>query len=428
MVETVSVPVVVIGAGQAGLATSYLLKQARVEHVVLERHRPGHAWRSERWDSFCLVTPNWQCQLPGHPYAGSDPDGFMVKDEIAAYLEAYVASFDPPLRQGVEVQRVSRAADGYRVQTGDVAYLCDALVVATGGYHSPRVPACARLVPADVHQLHSGSYRNPAALPPGAVLVVGSGQSGCQIAEDLHLAGRQVHLAVGSAPRCARRYRGRDVVAWLDEMGHYRRPIDSFPDPDEVRRKTNHYVTGRDGGHDLDLRRFATEGMRLYGTLDDIDEHGLRFRPDLRSNLDAADDVYRRINASIDAYIAEHDIDAEPGSVYEPVWTPAEEDASLSWSDAAITSVIWCTGFGANYEWIDLPVFDDAGHPVHERGVTDAPGLFFVGLPWLHTWGSGRFCGVGDDARFIVSQVVRGRGCEPGASVTAAPAQRGSRI
>jgi putative flavoprotein involved in K+ transport len=213
------------------------------------------------------------------------------------------------------------------------------------------------------------------------------------------------------------------VVTWLDMMGHYSRPIDSFPNPDEVRHKTNHYVTGRDGGHDLDLRLFAGQGMRLYGTLDDIDDGGLVFRPDLAANLDDADDVYRRINASIDAFIAERRIDAEPGGAYEPVWSPAGETTHLPWSDAAITSVIWCTGFTASYAWIELPVFDEAGQPVHRRGVTAAPGLFFLGLPWLHTWGSGRFCGVGDDARHVVSELDRHRTVTRRRQ-TAAPRQR----
>jgi putative flavoprotein involved in K+ transport len=235
------------------------------------------------------------------------------------------------------------------------------------------------------------------------VLVVGSGQSGTQIAEDLHLAGRTVHLATGDAPRCSRTYRGRDVVAWLDDMGHYRRPIEELPDPEATRARANHYVTGRDGGRDIDLRAFAAEGMRLYGRLLDVQGTTLRFAADLRAHLDGADAVLNAINAAIDRYIAEQGLDAPPPSVYTPVWEPAEEPTELDLG--AITSVVWAIGYRADHSWIRLPVFDGAGRPQHRRGVTDVPGLYFLGLPWLHTWGSGRFVGVAADAAHLAERV-----------------------
>ncbi len=262
-------PVIVIGGGQAGLSVSYCLKEHGVEHVVLEKSRVAHAWRSERWDTFCLVTPNWQCQLPGFPYRGQDPKGFMQRDAIVEYVEGYAASFGAPLREGVEVTSLlpSRGGAGFGLETSSGFLSADQVVVATGGYHRPRIPGYARELPADVLQLHSADYRNPQTLPPGDVLVVGSGQSGCQIAEDLHLAGRRVHLCVGNASRCARRYRGKDVVEWLHDLGYYDIPIQEHPNKEQVRDKTNHYVTGRDGGRDIDLRQFAREGMCLYGPL-----------------------------------------------------------------------------------------------------------------------------------------------------------------
>jgi len=256
--------VAVIGGGQAGLSMSWWLTRRGVDHVVLERDRAGHEWCDRRWDSFSLVTPNWQCQLPGFPYQGTDPDGFMVRDEIVRYLAGYVRSFDVPLYEGVAATRLRDTRDGgFEIQTTAGTVTAGQVVVATGPYQVPVRPRMAERLPSSIHQSHSGEYRNPAALPPGGVLVVGSGQSGAQIAEDLHLAGRQVHLAVGSAPRVARRYRGRDVVAWLDDMGYYRRGINEFADADAVRFRANHYVTGRDGGHDIDLRAFALAGMRL---------------------------------------------------------------------------------------------------------------------------------------------------------------------
>ncbi|MFP5477717.1 MAG: NAD(P)-binding domain-containing protein, partial [Gammaproteobacteria bacterium] len=241
-------PVVVIGGGQAGLSTSHYLQQAGIAHVVLEKHRIGHAWRDQRWDSFCLVTPNWQCRLPDFPYDGPDPKGFMLRDEIVAYLEAFARKSRPPVIEGVSVQGVQRHADGaLEVSTSLGTCLADHVVVATGGYDLPIVPACAHSLPPAITQLHSVDYRNPSQLPSGEVLVVGSGQSGVQIMEDLHLAGRKVHLAVGSAPRSPRVYRGRESTEWLHELGFYNLTVDRHPLGDEARHKTNHYMTGRDG-------------------------------------------------------------------------------------------------------------------------------------------------------------------------------------
>lgn len=397
--------VVVVGGGQAGLSMSYLLKQRGISHVVLEGKRIANAWRAERWDSFCLVTPNWQCRLPGHPYGGDDPHGFMGKDAIVEYVESYAARFELPVREGVRVLAVTpREGGGFDVETSGARLTAEQVVVAAGGYHSPRKPAYAPNIP--VEQLHSSEYRNSGALPPGAVLVVGTGQSGCQIAEDLHLEGRQVHLAVGSAPRCARRHRGRDVVDWLEDMGHYDLPIEQQNSPDELRERANHYVTGRAGGHDLDLRRFALEGMQLYGPAVGFEESKLRFAPQLRQHLDHADDVYRSINRSIDAYIESRGISAPPSSEYTAVWEPATEPTELDLAAAGITSIVWATGFVTDFSWLKLPVFDERGRVEHHRGVTGAPGVYFLGLPWLHTWGSGRFSGVKADAEYLLDHIT----------------------
>jgi putative flavoprotein involved in K+ transport len=402
-------PVVVVGAGQAGLSVSYCLKELGIGHLVLEKSRIGSSWRSERWDTFCLVTPNWQCLLPGHPYAGDDPHGFMKKDAIVAYLDSYVASFEPPVREGVEVGSVTRGAGGggFEVETSGGRMTADHVIVATGGYHTPRIPGAGRALSPDIVQVHSAAYRNPESLPEGEVLVVGTGQSGCQIAEDLHLAGRKVHLCVGPAPRCARRYRGRDVVEWLHLMGYYDLPYDAHPNKDTVRDRANHYVTGRDGGHDIDLRQFALEGMRLYGPLRSIRGDVLELAPGLTRNLDEADDVYRSINRSIDDFIAKRGLEAPVEAPYSAVWHPPEEVASVDCRAAGIRSVVWSTGFTTDFGWIKLPAFDGDGQPVHQRGVTAVDGLFFIGLQWLHTWGSGRFAGVGTDARHIAARIAR---------------------
>ncbi|MDE1179012.1 MSMEG_0569 family flavin-dependent oxidoreductase [Paraburkholderia sp.] len=400
----------VIGAGQAGLSASYFLKQAGIDHLVFEKNTVTHTWRSQRWDAFCLVTPNWQCALPGHAYEGDDPHGFMKKDEIIAYLDGFIAKLDAPVIEHTAVHRVTRDSHGrYVVDTASGTFTADHMIVASGGYHTPIVPRMAERLPAHIVQIQSSAYRNPDALPEGAVLVVGSGQSGAQIAEDLHLAGRKVVLAVGEAPRCARFYRGRDVVDWLAEMRYYDMPVEQHPLREGVRDNTNHYVTGRDGGRDIDLRKFAQEGMALYGRLDDLRDGVLHFKPNLTANLDDADETYNRINASIDSFIERNGIDAPAGERYEPVWNPPHERSTLALDASGITSVVWCIGFTPDFHWLDAPVFNGRGYPAHTRGITNLPGLYFVGLPWLHTWGSGRFSGVARDAQFIVDAIVAAR-------------------
>ncbi|MBB3004836.1 MAG: MSMEG_0569 family flavin-dependent oxidoreductase [Paraburkholderia tropica] len=401
------VSVVVVGGGQAGLSMSYCLKQYGIDHVVLEKHTVTHTWREQRWDAFCLVTPNWQCALPDYPYRGDDPHGFMKKDEIIAWLDGFVQHVDAPVREGVAVTRVTRRAQGgFVVQTSAGTLSADQVVVAAGGYHTPIVPRMAERLPSSVVQIQSSEYRNAGALPEGAVLVVGSGQSGAQIAEDLHLAGRKVVLAVGEAPRCARFYRGRDVVDWLADMKYYDMPVEAHPLREGVRDNTNHYVTGRDGGRDIDLRKFASEGMALYGALDDYVDGALRFRPNLRANLDSADETYNRINASIDKFIAQKGIDAPPGEIYRAVWEPQAERSALDLASSGIGSIVWCIGFRPDFSWVDLPIFNGRGYPGHARGVTAQEGLYFLGLPWLHTWGSGRFSGIARDAAFLADRIV----------------------
>jgi len=407
---TEEVDVAIVGGGQAGLSTSWHLSRRAIGHVVFEKRTALHVWRDARWDSFCLVTPNWQCRLPGYDYRGQDPHGFMRKGELIEWLDGFRASVAAPLREGVSVTRVRRESGGtFRVATDAGDWTANHVVVASGGYHVPVVPRAAEKLPDGIVQLHAGDYRNPDALPPGAVLVVGSGQSGAQIAEDLHLAGRKVFLAVGNAPRCARFHRGRDVVDWLADMKYYDMPVSEHPLREGVRDNTNHYVTGRDGGRDIDLRRFAAQGMELFGSFEGFSGGRLAFRPDLERNLDRADKVYANINATIDAWIAARSLAAPPGSPYVPAWRPAAERTSLDLAASGIAAVVWCVGFRPDFGWLDAPVFNGRGEPCHERGVTGVPGLYFVGLPWLHTWGSGRFAGVGRDAGYVAERIDASR-------------------
>ena len=402
--------VIVIGGGQAGLSVSYCLQERGVDHLVLEGRKVAYSWSDERWDTFCLVTPNWQCKLPGYAYAGSDPQGFMLKDEIVAYVEGYRKAFDLPVREGVMVEALTEIdAAGparFELKTSQGIFTAEQVVIATGCYHKATLPAYVSEIPASIVTQHSSKYRNPGSLPEGAVLVVGTGQSGAQIAEDLHLAGRKVHLAVGPAPRCARRYRGRDVVEWLDELGYYNIPIEQHPNREQVRDKTNHYVTGRDGGRDIDLRKMALEGMSLYGPLTTVESGIARFKPELKRNLDGADAVYRSINRTIDAYIEQQNVSAPFEADYAPPWEPESESEMLDLVAQGVSAIVFCAGFGSDFSWVKPPVLDERGFPLHERGVTGVEGLYFIGLPWLHTWGSGRFSGVGRDASYIVERIT----------------------
>jgi putative flavoprotein involved in K+ transport len=408
--------VVVVGGGQAGLAASFELTRHGIDHVVLERDRLASSWRDQRWDEFCLVTPNWQCQLPGHPYDGDDPDGFMLKASIIDYIERYADAFGPPLWEGVAVTQVTREGNRFTVSTPRGALTCDHVVIAVGGYHVPRIPAIGAALSPAITQLHSSAYRNHDSLPDGAVLVVGSGQSGAQIAEDLHLAGRPVHLAVGSAPRVARRYRGRDCVAWLHDIGHYRMPIGEHPQGLGARREPNHYVTGRGGGRDIDLRAFARDGMRLHGRLLGAEGTRLAFAADLARNLDGADATAERIKDTIDRWILGQDIRAPEEPRYEPVWQPPSDGGEpLDLAAAGVRTVVWATGFTPDWGWVKLPMFDERGRPEHERGITRVDGLSVLGLPWLHTWGSGRFAGIAQDARHVVARIAERAGARSAA-------------
>jgi putative flavoprotein involved in K+ transport len=399
--------VVIIGGGQAGLSLSYYLSQRRIDHIVVEKETLTHTWRTQRWDAFSLVTPNWQCNLPGHPYDGTDPHGFMTRDAIVGYLDSFIAKAAAPALEGVSVTRVTRLPAGdFSVETSAGNFSAGQVVVASGGYHTPIIPRSAEKLPDSVMQIHSNQYRNAQQLPDGGVLVAGSGQSGAQIAEDLHLAGKKVYLATGDAPRCARFYRGRDVVDWLADMNYYDMSVNEHPLREGVRDNTNHYVTGRDAGRDIDLRRFALEGMELFGLLTDVVDGRVRFDPNLRDHLDQADKVYNGINAAIDKHIASQGVQAPMASVYQPVWQPACERTDLDLSAEGVTSVVWCIGFRPDFAWVDAPVFNGRGLPVHTRGVTSEPGLYFLGLPWLHTWGSGRFSGISRDADYLAAQIA----------------------
>ncbi len=409
-------PVIIIGAGQAGLSMSWCLQESGIEHLLLEAGDTiCQNWDRQRWDNFCLVTPNWQCQLPGFPYQGDDPDGFMVKEQILEYLKAYYDSFKPPVLFNCSVQSLTKKEELFSLQTNKGHFIAEQVVFACGSYHEAKIPALAHAMPHSIKHVHSSDYKNANTLPPGEVMVVGTGQSGCQIAEDLHLEGRQVHLCVGSAPRVNRRYRGKDVVKWLDEMGYYQTTIADHPEGEHAHHATNHYVTGRDGGRDLNLRIFAEQGMKLYGKLSGASESQLFFNDDLKRHLDYADEVAERITQTIEDYIQKNHIEAPEDDNIHSDYCPASP-TSLDLTQTNITSVVWSTGFKMKFDWIKLPVFDVNGYPKTKRGVTDIPGAYFLGLNWMNTWGSGRFYHVGRDAEYLRDKICAENSVAPKSS------------
>ena len=393
--------VIIIGAGQAGLSIAHSLQKKGIKPLILEKNYVGFSWKEQRWDSFCLVTPNWQCTLPDYQYSGKAPNGFMDKENIVKYLKKYSEFVKADILEGIEVKHLVKKNEKFLISTNRGNFEADQVVIATGAYHVPNRHPHSERLPSNILQIDAREYKNAISLPEGPVLVVGSGQSGCQIAEDLFFEKREVHLSVGSAPRSPRRYRGRDVVDWLDRMGYYSMPIGEHDDPKSVRNKTNHYLTGRDNGREIDLRKRATEGMNLHGRLERLAINNIQFSNDLSKNLDGADSVYCRIRNSIDEWISKNGIDAPKEAKYTPFWEPNEDVKGTKLECKNLAVVIWCTGYKSDFRWVDIPVFDGAGIPVHERGVTQSPGLYFLGLPWLYTWGSGRFCGVKDDANYL---------------------------
>jgi putative flavoprotein involved in K+ transport len=404
-----SVDVLVIGAGSAGLAASFHLRQAGRDHLVVDRSRIGEGWRG-RWDSFTLVTPNWMSQLPDFPYDGEDPDGFMPRDEVVAYLERYAESFSAPLRLGVEVRRLGRDDRGFVARTSEGELRASAVIVASGAFQRPRSPAVSTLLPTYVHQLHSSEYRNPHVLPAGAVLVVGSGQSGAQIAEELHESGRRVVLCVSRAGRGPRRYRGRDTTRWLVPMGFLEQRVEDLEDPAQ-RFAANMHVSGKRGGHTINLHGFARDGIQLVGKIDGAADGKLFFADDLHVNLANADDRANMLRKGIDEFIAAAGIDApdpDPADDYEGTDgfdQPVTRELDIR--SAGIATVVWATGYRSGFDWIDIDVTDERGDPIHHRGVTSFPGLYFLGLHFLHKAKSGLLYGVGEDAQYIVRRITQ---------------------
>jgi putative flavoprotein involved in K+ transport len=395
--------VIIVGAGQAGLALSHELSAGGVDHVVLERGRIGETWR-HRYDSFCLVTPNWTVQLPGHPYSGPDPDGFMTRDEIVRTLEGYAGSFEAPVREGVFVAGVETLPGGgflARTRAGDLT--SRAIVLATGSFQRPHRPAVADSLPPGLPRIDPDAYRNESALPPGRVLVVGSAQSGAQISEELRRAGREVVLACGKATWVPRRLGGRDIVWWLDKVGFFDQTIASLPSP-AARLAPNPTATGHDGGHDLHLRSLQAMGVTLVGHFLGVESGRAHFAPDLLESVTWGDQRYRELMSLVERAAAECGCDLPPTCEPDPV--AAQRFEQLDISDLGV--VIFAGGFRPGYRtWFPRPeAYDDLGFPLQLDGAsTVVPGLFFVGVHFQRTRRSSLLFGVGEDAKIVAREV-----------------------
>ncbi len=403
------VEALVVGAGQAGVAMSEHLSRCGVGHLVLERNRIAERWRSERWDSLVANGPAWHDRFPGLEFATTAPDAFPGKETVADYFVAYAEQIAAPIRCGVAVTKVTRlpGRPGFRVETPQGEIEADYVIAATGAFQHPVIPP---LVPqeAGFTQLHSSAYRNPDQLPQGAVLVVGAGSSGAQIAAELRQAGRQVFLSVGPHGRPPRSYRGRDFVWWLGVLNKW--DAESLPGSEH----TTIAVSGAGGGHTVDFRNLAAQGMTLLGRTQGFRDGVMTFAPDLARNIAKGDADYLALLDEADAFITRNGLDLppepqariigpDPACVTDPI-------LSLDLAQAGITTILWATGFEADYSWLQVNAFDDKGAPRHQRGVSTEPGVYFLGLPWQSRRGSSFIWGVWHDAKHVADHIAKQRG------------------
>ncbi|MEJ0018845.1 MAG: NAD(P)-binding domain-containing protein [Acetobacteraceae bacterium] len=394
--------VVIIGAGQAGLAMSQRLLQREIRHVVIERGEVAERWRNERWDTLRLLTPNWMSRLPGWSYEGPDPDGFMTKHDYAGWLAGYAAAAALPVVTGTNVTAVRRLGTGYQVVTDHGTWHAQAVVIATGHCDVPLVPAMARQLPPDIHQVTTADYRNPAGLPDGGVLVVGASASGVQLAEEIRQSGREVAISVGRHMRLPRRYRGHDIMWWLDRLRVHAQgqPMDLAA----ARSQPSMQLVGRPAADNIDLRTLRDIGVRLLGRALGIEAGTLHLKDDVAETVGEAEARLQRLLGRIDAVADAY------GAVMEvPPCGLASEGSpvTLDLAAAGIRTVVWATGFVRNYQWLHVPVLDAAGEIAHCGGVTSAPGLFVTGLRFLRRWNPSFIDAVSADAIELAAEVQR---------------------
>jgi putative flavoprotein involved in K+ transport len=406
MVEKIET--VIIGGGQAGLSLSYQLTRAGREHIVLEKtSQVANAWRNHRWDSFTLITPNWAFKLPGAEYNGSEPAGYMPKAEIVRRFEQYERDNHLPISYNTEVTRVEPIENQYRYRTFTIDKIYDSknVIMASGMFQKAIIPWFSAQIPQNIQQISSDAYRNPEALPPGAVLVVGSAQSGCQIAEELNEAGRKVFLSTGAAGRFPRRYRGKDVYDWLKLIGFFDQTVAMLASPKD-RFFGSPHLTGKGGGHDINLHTFYRNGIILLGHVNGFADGKLEFAPDLKENLAKSDGFAAMLLKSIDEYIQKNNLDlpVEEVKIFKDGYR-APVIQSLNVADEGISVIIWASGYSRDYSLVQLPIVDLYNFPITDRGVTRYPGLYFLGMIWMNTLKSGFLLEIGNSAQYLADVI-----------------------
>ena len=395
----------VVGAGQAGVAMSEHLNNAGIAHLILERDRIAERWRTGRWDSLVANGPAWHDRFPGLEFTGIDPDAFAPKERVADYFVDYAKKINAPVRCGVEVTGVERnvGQPGFRVETSEGLIVANSVVAATGPFQNPNIPPIVPAI-AGIKQIHSSEYRNPLQLPEGAVLVVGAGSSGVQIAEEISRARKQVYLSVGPHERPPRAYRTRDFCWWLGVLGKW-----DMAAPEPGTEHVTISVSGADGGHTIDFRKLAKRGITLVGRTKSYENSVMRFAPDLSYNIEQGDANYLSLLREADAYVHRncldlpeepqaHEIGPDPDCMTNPI-------LELDLAGAGVTAIVWATGFTVDYSWLKVDAFDQDGKPWHQRGVSVEPGIYFLGLPWQSRRGSSFIWGVWHDAKFLADHI-----------------------
>jgi putative flavoprotein involved in K+ transport len=399
---------VVVGAGHAGLATSRCLADRGIDHVVLERGQVASSWRTGRWDSLRLLTPNWQTRLPGYRYDGDEPDGFLTMPEVVRFIAGYASAIDAPVEADTAVTAVRRTDEGYRVETSQGDWRCRTVVLANGACGLPDVPALAAGLPAAVTSLHAAGYRNPDQLDPGGVLVVGASATGIQLADEIQRSGRPVTLAVGGHVRVPRTYRGMDIMWWLDATGVLGERADEVDDVTRVRSLPSFQLVGSPERATIDLNVLQDRGVRIVGKLAGLRDGTALLSGSLRNQCTLADLKLGRLLDTVDAWATEHGLDGEIDGPTRPEPTRVEDapPLSLSLTDGSIRTVLWATGYTPDFSWLDVPVLDHKGAVQHDGGITPAPGLYVIGMPFLRTRRSTLIDGAGDDAGAISAHLA----------------------
>jgi len=404
----VRVTTVIIGAGHAGLAMSHCLTARSIDHVILERGEVAHSWKTERWDSLRLLTPNWLSRLPGYSYQGDDPDGFRTMPETIAFLERYAQGISAPVRTHTRVSSVGKADDGYQVATDQGGWQCRSVVLATGACNLASVPKVADALPPEIRTLTAAEYRNPSQLEHGGVLVVGASASGTQIAEEVHRSGRQVTIAVGEHIRAPRLYRGRDIKWWMDAAGVLDDRYDEIDDIDRARNVPSLQLAGSTDRRTVDLNRLTDQGVRLVGRLAGVADGKAQFSGSLLNQCALSDLKMNRLLERIDAWATEHglDGDVDPPHRFEPTRVEGSPPLLIDLRRGDFRTVVWATGFRPDYSWLDVPVLDRKGRIRHDGGVVESPGLYLMGIPFLRRRKSSLIDGAAADARDLSDHLV----------------------